>query len=432
MRRNYRSWAVGLVLLGWGTTRLAAQAPNVPVFSLWAVEVTDGMGGPNKCSSCPTQIVPAGQMAPGDVVRVEAYVSSWDAEPNRGICDGDPQQGQGGICNNIGMSCPGKHCANNGTACATDVNCSGSTCVQNTCVAFPRAAAYTVTIEGDSLVSGSAGRLALHQISCNPADCAVLGQGLCPCAQFHTLPNDCSCTASVCSASTNTCDRLATAFIEKTQPDFLFFGKDTHFDLVGFTPIVALSDFDFNSALSIILVDGVVDNGTRRNVGTALLKANADADGTFTITFFKHRDATFLVNANAGIFDGNVYQDLIIHVEPCCVNLNCDDNNLCTADERDCTDFSCQTCLNTPVTCDPGMQCNPQSGACEEVPDDDGDGVTNDVDVCPGVDDGIFAPGCVAAIPTVSHWGMIVLSLMIAVLAKVQFGRRYGRTGATI
>ncbi len=428
MRRSYRSWAVGFVVLGLGTARLAAQAPNVPVFSLWAVEVTDGMGGPNKCSSCPTQIVPAGQMAPGDVVRVEAYVSSWDAEPNRGVCDGDPAQGQSGVCNNIGMSCPGRHCANNGSSCLTDLNCSGSTCIQNTCVAFPRAGGYTVTIEGDSLASGLTGRLDLHEISCEPADCAILGQGLCPCAQFYTFPNDCSCTASVCSASTNLCDRNASAFIDRVRPDFLFVAGP-HVPIIAF---LVLGDIEYTSFLFNSLVFGVVDNGTKRNVGTALLKASPDADGIFTVTFWKNPNTTFLVQANAAVFDGNVYQDLIIHVEPCCASLNCDDSNLCTTDEPDCTDFSCQTCLNTPVTCDPGMQCNPQSGICEEVPDDDGDGVTNDVDVCPGVDDGVFAPGCAAAIPTVSHWGLVVLTLLIAVVGKVQFGRRYGRTGATI
>lgn len=369
-------------------------------------------------------------MAPGDVVRVEAYVSSWDAEPNRGVCDGDPSQGQSGVCNNIGMSCLGKHCANNGAACATDLNCFGGDCIQNTCVAFPRVGAYQATILGTSLTSGSAGRLDLHEISCDPADCAILGEGACPCAQFHTFPNDCSCTTSVCSATTNICDRLATAFIERSRPEQIFSGISGVLDIIGF--VDATDDIEFSSLLLTSLIDSVVDIGTKRNIGTVYLKASSDADGIFTVTFREDPNATFLVTAIAGLFDGSAYQDLIIHVEPCCANLNCDDNNLCTADERDCTDFSCQTCLNIPVTCDPGMQCNPQSGACEEVPDDDGDGVTNDVDVCPGVDDGIFAPGCAAAIPSVSHWGLIVLTLLIAVMGKVQFGRRADTMDAPI
>lgn len=419
MRRDFRNVGVGVVILGWATANLSAQVPDLPVFSLWAVEVTDGMGGPNKCTSCPTQHVPAGQMAPGDVVRIEAYVSNWDAEPELGRCDGDPLQGQNQPCNSIGASCPGMHCGNNGNACATDVNCGGAACIQNTCGFFPRVGAYSVTVLGSSLSSGDAGQLVPHQISCNPADCVALADGTCPCAQFHVTPSDCTCTSAVCSASTNLCSSRGSVFIEFNRPDSLFFGSSSD----GIISLGFDNTIEFHSYLLNPVVDGVVDNGTLRNVGSAFLAAGPDADGTFTITFWKNPKATFVVASTLETLVDHIYQDLIIEIEPCCAALDCDDNNLCTTDERDCNDLTCQTCVHTPLTCDPGMLCNPVNGQCEVPPDDDGDGVPNHVDVCPGVDDDIFAPGCVAAIPTVSHWGLVVLALLIAVVGKVQFGR---------
>jgi hypothetical protein len=56
--------------------------------------------------------------------------------------------------------------------------------------------------------------------------------------------------------------------------------------------------------------------------------------------------------------------------------------------------------------------------------DDDGDGVANCNDQCPGVDDGVFAPDCQTAIPTISEWGLVILALLLLVAGKVYFGRR--------
>lgn len=84
-----------------------------------------------------------------------------------------------------------------------------------------------------------------------------------------------------------------------------------------------------------------------------------------------------------------------------------------TADCQDgCPDDANKT---DPGTCGCGVA---------ETGDSDGDGVADCIDVCPGVDDSVFAPGCVGAIPTVSEWGMIVLGLLLLVGAKVYFGRK--------
>jgi len=77
-------------------------------------------------------------------------------------------------------------------------------------------------------------------------------------------------------------------------------------------------------------------------------------------------------------------------------------------------------CPDDPNKTDPGI-CG---CGVAETGDSDGDGVSDCVDVCPGVDDSVFAPGCVGAIPTVSEWGMVVLALLLLAGAKVYFGRR--------
>ncbi|MCH8147615.1 MAG: IPTL-CTERM sorting domain-containing protein [Planctomycetes bacterium] len=61
----------------------------------------------------------------------------------------------------------------------------------------------------------------------------------------------------------------------------------------------------------------------------------------------------------------------------------------------------------------------------DDAADADGDGVPDCIDQCPGVDDPVFVPGCKNAIPTVSEWGLIVLTLLLLTGAKVHFGRKW-------
>ena len=56
--------------------------------------------------------------------------------------------------------------------------------------------------------------------------------------------------------------------------------------------------------------------------------------------------------------------------------------------------------------------------------DSDLDGALDCVDLCPGANDSLFAPGCADAIPAASTWGLIVLMLLFMVGAKVVFTRR--------
>ena len=60
----------------------------------------------------------------------------------------------------------------------------------------------------------------------------------------------------------------------------------------------------------------------------------------------------------------------------------------------------------------------------DDSADEDGDGTPDCIDQCPGVDDGIYAPGCAGAIPAVSEWGMLVMALLLLVAGKILFARR--------
>ena len=86
----------------------------------------------------------------------------------------------------------------------------------------------------------------------------------------------------------------------------------------------------------------------------------------------------------------------------------------------DCVDL----CPLDAARCDPG-ECGCGSSTGDNA-DDDGDGVLNCNDVCPGADDAVFAPDCQGVIPTASQWGIVILALLLLVAGKVYFGLRTG------
>ncbi len=119
---------------------------------------------------------------------------------------------------------------------------------------------------------------------------------------------------------------------------------------------------------------------------------------------------------------------------------SCDDNNGCTTD-------SCNgsgQCVNTPVVCNDNVACTTDacvSGACVYTPVDAacGDGLfCNGVETCsaagcvPGTSPCTELETCTedtdtcetGVIPTVSMWGLMVLTLILLVGAKVAFGRK--------
>ncbi len=79
----------------------------------------------------------------------------------------------------------------------------------------------------------------------------------------------------------------------------------------------------------------------------------------------------------------------------------------------------CDGCPDDPNKIAPGLcGCGLDDNA-----DSDGDGVQDCNDICPGVDDAVFAPECTGKIPTVSEWGLLVLTLLLLTGGKICFGR---------
>lgn len=102
----------------------------------------------------------------------------------------------------------------------------------------------------------------------------------------------------------------------------------------------------------------------------------------------------------------------------------CDPCPLDFSDDAD-GDGACNSNEQCPF--DPNKQSPGVCGCGESDGDADGDAVADCVDQCPGLDDALYAPGCVNAIPTVSTWGLVAMALMLMVVAKVGIGRRAAR-----
>jgi hypothetical protein len=104
---------------------------------------------------------------------------------------------------------------------------------------------------------------------------------------------------------------------------------------------------------------------------------------------------------------------------------DCNENGIpdeCDADDDgDGVINECDGCPGNPNKIEPGRcGCADDDGL-----DSDGDSVLDCIDQCPGVDDGVFAPDCAAAIPAVSEWGLIIMAILLLAGGKIYFGRAH-------
>lgn len=90
----------------------------------------------------------------------------------------------------------------------------------------------------------------------------------------------------------------------------------------------------------------------------------------------------------------------------------CGDGN-CDADENSCN--CSQDCGQAPVNEKPDSSCR--------------DGIDNDCDTLTDCDDPDcgMEPVCMGIIPTVSEWGLVILTLLLLTAAKIYFGHQPGR-----
>ncbi|MBN4058848.1 hypothetical protein JYU10_00095 [bacterium AH-315-J04] len=122
-------------------------------------------------------------------------------------------------------------------------------------------------------------------------------------------------------------------------------------------------------------------------------------------------------NENQANADGDVHGDICDN----CPNLIND--NQADAD-GDSVGDACDDCPNDVNKIEPGLCGCGRSDAG----DTDGDGVLDCVDVCLGADDAVFG-NCQSAIPTVSSWGLVVLTLLLMVGVKISLGLARRRDG---
>lgn len=129
--------------------------------------------------------------------------------------------------------------------------------------------------------------------------------------------------------------------------------------------------------------------------------------------------------------DGDVCNGEEVCTNGLCVNgtpLTCNDNNACNGVETCNPSSGCVP--GTPLNCSDGdacngiETCNPSSGCVGGSPVNCDDGRECTVDTCNPADGSCTNDDADCSIPTVSEWGLVVLTLMLLIGAKVYFGRR--------
>ncbi len=340
--------------LGFTAAICASAAGQTPQFALWITEVN---GFP--CNSCPTRNLPEDEVFPGDVIRVDAFVTDWDDERAAGICSGSPNHGFGQVCDlNAPGTCTGMHCLGSlGVSCQTGAQCFPfPVCVPSQCIASPQVAAFQWALDPGSLNGAERGTLSLAAIECDPADCADVSQGNCPCAQFHQLVSECTCAFNQSCAASGYCGPSASAFIEPLRSDFLFANQQAFLSVNTGAPAIqflgALTGFDA----------AVLGTEQVYYIGTLLLTVSNDAGGPFTVRMIGDSNFTFLNDRQPVKIAPATFLGATINV-PRCAFVSCDDFDACTVDTMD--PISC-ACTNAAVSCPAGQRC--EFGSCVDEP----------------------------------------------------------------
>ena len=162
--------------------------------------------------------------------------------------------------------------------------------------------------------------------------------------------------------------------------------------------------------------------------GTFKLVAPNTATGTYTFGFDPASSSTFLNDCGGSPIPGLILTSGGVSLTGAC----CMPDGSCELHPEDECELSGGDYIGGLCAGDPdgdGVDTSCGDPCPLDNPDDtDGDGVCNSDDICPGLDDAVYGPECAAAIPAVSMWGVIILALLLAALAKTYF--RHRRVGA--
>ena len=111
---------------------------------------------------------------------------------------------------------------------------------------------------------------------------------------------------------------------------------------------------------------------------------------------------------------------------------SCLDGNLCNGSESCSSNGQCEP--GVPLVCDNGQYCDgtetchPSFGCVGGTPPNCDDGVNCTADTCDEVNDTCVHDNADCAIPTVSEWGLVVLTLALLIAGKAFFGLRKPNT----
>jgi hypothetical protein len=205
------------------------------------------------------------------------------------------------------------------------------------------------------------------------------------------------CNAGSCRGPNH--DPESGAFITTSRSDYLLFG------FPGFSG-EAVDNLNYKYFGILEDQTGSADSGVPSYAGTLLLVASEDSCGTFTFGFPQDEDTAYQLfpiifdSSRPPLTLGLTPRPLIVHV--------------CAENGDSCSGVE---------SCD-GACCDPWNGDCQNA-------VAQAKCACPGC---VWTGGadCVdieckaefVAIPTVSQWGLVVLTLLLLTGGKVMFGRR--------
>lgn len=305
------------------------------------------------CTAIPNP--PLGLVQPGDVIRVEAFVEGWDPTPDAGQCLTGSLPGQCSVaaqdCNPTDDCTEGFcHCVDTFRACTNRFQCPSSVeCVDDACLVAPQIGTCQWSIDASTYASNQGSTLEVAAV-----DCSINGDE--DCRHGFTATNQCTCFASECDVDTGLCDVEASAFIDSNRFDYLFKSKPS----ISATSF-ATEDYKYASAIT-SGINGAVDDGTIKYLGTLLLQVPEGACGTFVLDMLRSPQDTFVSDSlTATRLPGPVFETLTVPLGSgsACDPPDCDDGDLCTVDT--CV---CGVCENTDVVCGAGEVCNPSTGEC--------------------------------------------------------------------
>ncbi len=226
---------------------------------------------------------------------------------------------------------------------------------------------FQVSLDGAGFTSGSSGSVGLAAAACSSSDdcigafggtCSVFGDA---CVQSGDcqLPQYEDCEGPPCANPTGVDGSCNPVFISDSRGDYVFWNL---VDLAA----VDLANANIRLASTLFeSTDAVSDSGAEVYLGTLVLDASPDAQGTFVIDYVTRPDASFLwAPNNVPVAPLTLSPARITFA--CSTDADCVDADQCTSDVCDVTG----ACVHSPNYGEATECCNPDDGSVCSKPTD--------------------------------------------------------------